>query len=203
MESKARHALSLKLRNMKKQTGVFANMLVYKPSDYRTLEMGTHLKNRNLPLLLLQAREFVIGQFRHILKHYGLTEQQWRIIRTLSEQDAMEPWQLCEQCQILSPSLAGVLTRMEETGLIVRSPFDGDQRRILISLSADSQALVKTIAPLIELQYQNLESGLGRPAIEELYAVLDRFLAKKNTLIAQIDLPKHNKPRKKKIISKT
>ena len=203
MESTARHALSLKLRNMKKQTGVFANMLVYKPSDHRTLEMGTHLKNRNLPLLLLQAREFVIGQFRHILKHYGLTEQQWRIIRTLSEQDAMEPWQLCEQCQILSPSLAGVLTRMEETGLIVRSPFDGDQRRILISLSADSQALVKTIAPLIELQYQNLESGLGRPAIEELYAVLDRFLAKKNTLIAQIDLPKHNKPRKKKIISKT
>ena len=41
------------------------------------------LAHRNLPLLLLQARERVIAQFRPILKAHGLTEQQWRVLRAL------------------------------------------------------------------------------------------------------------------------
>lgn len=155
--------------------------------------MSKSLKHRNLPLLLLQARELVFGQFRHILNHYGLTEQQWRIIRTLSEQGPMEPWRICEVCQILSPSLAGVLARMEETGRIERCKIDGDQRRVLVSLSASSQALVKEIAPLIELQYRNLESGMGADAISELYEVLDRFLSKRDVPITPIKLPAHAK----------
>ena len=40
-------------------------------------------RHRNLPLLLLHAREGVIGQFRPILNAHGVTEQQWRIIRAL------------------------------------------------------------------------------------------------------------------------
>lgn len=155
--------------------------------------MNKPLKHRNLPLLLLQAREMVFGQFRHILNHYGLTEQQWRIIRALSEQGPLEPWQICETCQILSPSLAGVLARMEETGRIERRKVDGDQRRVLVSLSASSQALVKEIAPLVERQYRNLESGMGSDTISELYEVLDRFLAKRDIPIVPIKLPAHAK----------
>jgi hypothetical protein len=34
--------------------------------------------HRNLPLLLLQARESVIGRFRPVLNAHGVTEQQWR-----------------------------------------------------------------------------------------------------------------------------
>ena len=41
------------------------------------------LKHRNLPLLLLQAREGVISRFRPILTEAGFTEQQWRVIRAL------------------------------------------------------------------------------------------------------------------------
>jgi len=33
---------------------------------------------RNLPLLLLKARESFLSHFRPILAHYGVTEQQWR-----------------------------------------------------------------------------------------------------------------------------
>jgi hypothetical protein len=41
------------------------------------------LRHRNLPLLLLQARERVIARFRPILNAHGITEQQWRIVRAL------------------------------------------------------------------------------------------------------------------------
>jgi homoprotocatechuate degradation regulator HpaR len=147
------------------------------------------LKYRNLPLLLLQARELVIGKFRHILNHYELTEQQWRIIRALSEQDAMEPRQICEVCQILSPSLAGVLARMEEVDLVQRSRVDSDQRRVLVSLTAKSRKLVRDMAPQIERQYRNLEAGIGADSIRELYQVLDHFLAKRELPVTAVDLP--------------
>jgi hypothetical protein len=45
--------------------------------------MASKFKHRNLPLLLLQARERVIGHFRPVLNAHGITEQQWRIVRLL------------------------------------------------------------------------------------------------------------------------
>ena len=49
------------------------------------------LRHRNLPLLLLQAREHVIARFRPILNANGITEQQWRIVRALIDTGPLEP----------------------------------------------------------------------------------------------------------------
>jgi homoprotocatechuate degradation regulator HpaR len=136
--------------------------------------MKTPLKHRNLALLLLQAREVVMARFRPILNHHNITEQQWRIIRSLSE---MEPREICEACQILSPSLTGVLARMEELGLVTRTRMDTDQRRVNVRLTAKSERLFNEIAPLVEQEYLALESEPTGANIEELYAALDRFLA--------------------------
>lgn len=132
---------------------------------------------RNLPLLLLKARESLLAHFRPILTHYGLTEQQWRVMRTLSEQEELEPWQICEACQILSPSLAGVLARMEDMGLVERNRVPEDQRRVLVRLTTQSQALVAEIAPLVEAQYQLIEQAVGKDMLDQVYVTLDRLLA--------------------------
>jgi len=49
------------------------------------------IKHRNLPLLLLQAREKLFTEFRPLLNDAGVTEQQWRVIRALLELGPMEP----------------------------------------------------------------------------------------------------------------
>ena len=85
--------------------------------------------HRNLPLLLLQARESVISRFRPILNAHGITEQQWRIVRSLIERGPLEPREIVTLCHISSPSLAGVLARMDDTGLVQRQRMDHDQRR--------------------------------------------------------------------------
>ncbi|MDW5416637.1 MULTISPECIES: homoprotocatechuate degradation operon regulator HpaR [unclassified Iodobacter] len=139
--------------------------------------MKKPLKHRNLALLLLQAREVVMARFRPILNHHNITEQQWRIIRSLSERGMMEPREICENCQILSPSLTGVLARMGELGLVTRTRMDTDQRRVNVRLTAKSERLFNDIAPLIEQEYLTLESEPLGANIEELYAALDRFLA--------------------------
>jgi homoprotocatechuate degradation regulator HpaR len=135
-------------------------------------------QHRNLPLLLLRAREGVMSQFRAILNLHGLTEQQWRILRALLENSAMEPRQICEVCQLLSPSVTGVLARMEELGLVKRERMESDQRRVLVTITPKSRALAKKMAPLIDAQYRELEAALGPELLAETYVLLDRLLAR-------------------------
>jgi len=147
------------------------------------------IAHRNLPLLLLKAREVLLARFRPILSHFGLTEQQWRVMRVLSEQHEMEPRQICDAIQILSPSLAGVLARMEELGLVERNRMPGDQRRVRVRLTPRSEDIVVRIAPLIEAQYALVEERLGKPLIDEVYQLLDRLLRHDLESIPTVALP--------------
>jgi len=140
--------------------------------------MAGRFKHRNLPLLMLQARERVIGHFRPVLNAHGITEQQWRIVRLLLEAGALEPREIGELCNLSSPSLAGVLARMEEIDLVKRRRFPHDQRRVRVSLTPRSRALAARMAPRIEAVYAHVEGLLGEEFCERLYATLDDVLVK-------------------------
>src|SRR5438270_4354365 len=133
---------------------------------------ASHPHHRNLPLLLLQAREHVIAHFRPILNAHGITEQQWRIVRVLLTTEPLEPREIGELCSLSSPSLAGVLARMEELGFVTRRRFDDDRRRVHVSLTPRSRSLAKLMAPQIDETYREIEDLLG----PELWARLQRTL---------------------------
>jgi homoprotocatechuate degradation regulator HpaR len=134
------------------------------------------LTHRNLPLLLLQAREQVIARFRPLLNAHGITEQQWRIVRVLLETGPLEPREIGTLCRISSPSLAGVLTRMEELGLVARKRFERDQRRVRVSLTRRSRGLATRMAPKVEAQYRQIEEQVGKLACQRLVQVLDEVV---------------------------
>lgn len=137
----------------------------------------TPLTHRNLPLLLLQTRERVLAQFRPLLHANGLTEQQWRIIRALLETGPQEPRQIVALCGISSPSLAGVLGRMEEMGLVTRERITHDLRRQIITLTPHSHALAARMAPEVDAAYAELAGRLGEERLQKLFQALDGVLA--------------------------
>ena len=147
-------------------------------SEYLAHAMPTPLRHRNLPHLLLRARDTLMAQFRPLLSEFGLTEQQWRILRELLEQGSQEPRQLCETCSISSPSIVGMLVRMEEAGLIARARMPHDQRRVLVSLTPKSRQIARQLVPQIEARYAALEQTLGVDAMQEVYDTLDALLAR-------------------------
>jgi homoprotocatechuate degradation regulator HpaR len=134
------------------------------------------LKHRNLPLLLLQARERVIARFRPILNAHGITEQQWRIVRALIDTGPLEPREIGELCRISSPSLAGVLSRMQELGYITRRRLDHDQRRVRVSLTPRSRGLAARMAPQIEATYREIETVIGAKFSARFYRALDELI---------------------------
>ena len=133
--------------------------------------------HRNLPLLLLQARESVIARFRPILSAQGLTEQQWRIVRALIEHGPLEPRQIGEVCRISSPSLAGVLARMDEQGLVRRERMASDLRRVSVSATPKSRAMAAAMAPRIEAAYRAIEAAVGPAFYGDLLNSLDQLIA--------------------------
>jgi homoprotocatechuate degradation regulator HpaR len=123
-----------------------------------------------------------MSRFRPVLNQNGVTEQQWRILRVLLDEDGLEPRQLCERCLISSPSIAGVLTRMEEAGWIQRERMEHDQRRVKVTVTAATKKLGKSMAPMIEREYLELENKVGVKQLQQVYDALD-------TLLQHLDRP--------------
>src|SRR5262245_16669221 len=138
--------------------------------------MTTLPRHRNLPQLMLQAREALMAQFRPILNENGLTEQQWRVLRALLINGPLEPRQLCACCQISSPSITGVLVRMEQAGLVERRRMDEDQRRLEVTATARARQLGRRMFPAIDAQYSRIEELVGNDALSHVYDVLDTLL---------------------------
>jgi homoprotocatechuate degradation regulator HpaR len=138
--------------------------------------MATTFVHRNLPRLLLQARESVMAHTRPNLRTHGLSDQQWRVLRVLGEHGTVETGRVAREAFILGPSLTGVLTRMERDGLIRRERDPADQRRTVVEATAKGLKLVDKLSHTIEAHYEWMEKTLGKAKLSQLYALLDEVI---------------------------
>ena len=137
--------------------------------------------HRNLPRLLLQAREAVMAHTRPALRAHALSDQQWRVLRVLGEMGTVETARIAREAFIVGPSLTGVLNRMERDGLILRETDPADQRRTVVRATEQGMERVATLAVTIEEHYQRLEQALGKEKLAELYALLDTLIEMEQT----------------------
>jgi len=138
--------------------------------------MSTPFVHRNLPRLLLQAREAVMAHTRPSLREHGLSDQQWRVLRVLGELGVVETGRVAREAFILGPSLTGVLTRMERDGLIRRERDPADQRRTVVEATPKGTRMVSKLSHAIESHYDWMEKSLGKQKLSQLYVLLDEVI---------------------------
>ncbi len=134
--------------------------------------------SRSLPIALARAREKVMSPIRDMLSETGITEQQWRVLRVLSECGALDASKLADRACLLLPSLTRIVQTMLDKGLVTRTPDKDDRRRQLIDITPDGQMIIKNnqaqasdisarfIAVLGEQRYEELLDSLQ--ALDEL-----------------------------------
>jgi homoprotocatechuate degradation regulator HpaR len=127
---------------------------------------------RSLPMSLLRAREAVMRHFRPELRRYGMTEQQWRVLRALMTRPGMEVAELAESTFLLGPSLSRILRDLEGLKLIARRTDEADHRRSIISLSEEGAALIERVSPESEAIYAEITRRFGAQRLVELQAML-------------------------------
>ncbi len=139
--------------------------------------MTTPFAHRNLPRLLLQARESVMAHTRPRLREHGLSDQQWRVLRVLGEHGTVETGRVAREAFILGPSLTGMLARMERDGLVRRERDPDDQRRTVVQATAKGLKLVDKLSHAVEAHYEWMEASLGKQQLSQLYKLLDQVIS--------------------------
>ena len=144
------------------------------------MSQPTPFAHRNLPRLLLEAREAVMQHTRPSLREHGLSDQQWRVLRVLGEHadepSGVETGRIAREALLLGPSLTGVLTRMERDGLIRRERCSQDARRTVVRATRAGLELVRNLSTTIEAHYAWMEERLGEAQLSQLYALLDSVI---------------------------
>lgn len=145
------------------------------------MSASTSFAHRNLPRLLLEAREAVMLHTRPSLRAHGLSDQQWRVLRVLGEhaheRGGIETGRVASEAYLLGPSLTGVLTRMERNGLIERQRCVQDARRTVVRATAAGLTKVQALSQTIEAHYVWMEQHLGKAQLTRLYDLLDQLIA--------------------------
>lgn len=133
---------------------------------------------QSLPMALLVARETTMQRFRPMLADFGLTEQQWRVLRALASSDQpLEVTQVAARTELLPPSVSRILARLVDDELIERTTVEHDQRRATLRLTRKGRGLVTRVAPHSERIYAEIEAEFGTDRLARLLAELHDLAA--------------------------
>lgn len=131
--------------------------------------------NESLPIVLLRARETVMAPIRSMLVKSDITEQQWRILRVLSEHGPLDASTVADRACLLVPSLTRTATHMRERGLIKQVQDKHDRRRQTLSITAKGQHIIdENQAEALEI-VETYKAQLGEKNYQQLLRLLARL----------------------------
>lgn len=113
-----------------------------------------------------------MGPIRHMLSDAGVTEQQWRVLRVLTEEGPLDPTRIADQACLLLPSLTRILQKLEDKGMVTRARDQVDRRRQVIEATEEGKALIMANAPTSQKVTEHLRERFGEKRYEELLDLL-------------------------------
>ena len=116
--------------------------------------------SHSLPMVLYRTLDAVMPRFRKIFNEFGLTEQQWRVLRVLWDQEAVTLNRLAAQTLIPAPSLVGIVDRLERDELDTRQRSEADLRKVNVVLTSQGAALEDDIMPRVASEYAELKRSV-------------------------------------------
>lgn len=130
---------------------------------------------QSLPIALLRARERVMGPIRQMLADVGITEQQWRVLRVLTEGGAMEPTRIADEACLLLPSLTRILQKLEENGYIERQPDKKDRRKQVVTIRDKGRDIIEANLGTSIALTNDVRNRLGEERFDALLDLLQEL----------------------------
>ncbi len=130
---------------------------------------------RSLPIALIRARERVMAPIREMLSETGITEQQWRVLRVLSEHAALDATELAERAALLQPSLTRILRTLSTRSFITRTQDNDDKRKQVVKLTPQGRAVIESNQEEAGQIAQALRETLGNREFEQLLDLLGKL----------------------------
>jgi DNA-binding MarR family transcriptional regulator len=134
----------------------------------------------SIALFCTVARVHLLSKplINRMLKEFGLTREMFDVLATLWRAGPpyrLTPTQLSRLLMLTGPGTTNRLDRLEEDGLVVRTPDHRDRRSLHISLTSDGFELIEKIAPRLALSEGELLAGFAPEKTARLKELLDEL----------------------------
>lgn len=131
---------------------------------------------QSLPGHLLAAREAVMAPIRPVLRAAGLTEQQWRVLRVLTDEGPSDPSNLSVAALLYAPSVARILHDLAERKLVTRKTDPTDRRKRVIVITEQGRLLVERLAGRLMEILDQYAARFGRKRLHSLQEELGELI---------------------------
>lgn len=130
---------------------------------------------RRLPPLLRKAWYGLNQVFRRRIKMHGATPDQFTILRLLREGDeaGLSQRNLCELMSSDPNTMAALLSRMEEQGLVERRADERDKRTRRVTATAKGKALFKKLRAIALILQGDILNSIPEERREQFLSDLD------------------------------
>lgn len=126
-------------------------------------------------MMLYRALDAVMPRFRKIFNEFGLTEQQWRVLRVLWEHENIAFNELSGLTLIPAPSLVGVIDRLSNNGLVARRRSETDRRNVFVRATKAGSDLERKVRPRVDAAYAELCAAIGVKEWKQLIDSLEKL----------------------------
>ena len=114
----------------------------------------------SLPIQLLKIHNQVMTYFRPMLNRFGMTDQQWRVMRAIAA-GVTDFGDLAQATHIQPASLSRMLVNLQDKGWTARSVTDTDRRQRTVSMTPKGWAQFRAASEETEKIHTRLEQDLG------------------------------------------
>lgn len=122
----------------------------------------------------------LIGRLNHnlgdLLRRHDMTFQHWRVFLALSMRGRRTLGELCDDTMVPQSTLSRVVMRMEDAGLVTRTPDDRDTRVVWVDLTAAGHAAFDAVYPEAWAEYRRTADVLSAKEEETLIRLLRRMI---------------------------
>ena len=129
----------------------------------------------SLPMLLNRSLDAIMPPYRDLFQEFGVTEKQWRVLRVLWEQKHLTSAQISNLTLLPSPSLVGILDRLEKKDLVKRLRSTRDRREINIKITNLGRELQSRVMPKVKLIQNQTKEKLSPKEWKQINNILKKL----------------------------
>lgn len=133
--------------------------------------------NECVNFLLTQAQLKVFQYFKSRLSDFDVTPVQYGIMKCLWNEDGQMPGQIAASLGLDGSTITGILDRMENKGLVKRTPDPADRRALRVNLTEQGKNLQKPVENVIADANKIVLQTLTQDDKEKLYGYLRHIVA--------------------------
>lgn len=131
--------------------------------------------NECINFLLAKAQNTVLQYFRASLAQFNVTPVQYGILKCLWDESPQTPKQIAKVLDLDGSTITGILDRMEDKGLISRTPNPDDRRTLRVIITDSGLKLRKQIEEVVEESNKYILGRFSKDEQEQLKQLLRKI----------------------------